>query len=108
MAFDKAKKKPKEKKFTVVKPVKKTVDYGNPFPTVDMLKKEKNGRGQKELIKYIGGEHINLRDAIKAKCYDCMGYYADGIMCCDNKYCPLFPFMPYNPNKPVLRQRKGD
>jgi hypothetical protein len=103
MAFDKAKKKTIEKKVTVVKPKK---DYGNPFPTVDMLKKEKNGRGQKEFIKYISGEHINLRDAVYAKCYDCSGYYADGIADCGCKNCPLYPFMPYSPIKPILRKRK--
>lgn len=88
--------------------VKEPVNYGEPFPTVDIIKKEKNALGQKELIKFINGEQLNLRESIYAHCYDCSGYYADGVEDCGCKRCPLYPFMPYSPIKPVLRKRKGD
>lgn len=100
MAFEKAKKKAELPKKKVPKV------FVSDLPTPDALKKEKNAQGQREFIRYLKGEHINLRDAIKAHCYDCMGYYADGIMDCGCVRCPLHPFMPYNPNKPTLRKRK--
>ena len=37
----------------------------------------------------------NLKPAIYAKCYDCMGFYEDGIMDCGCSDCPLYPWMPY-------------
>jgi hypothetical protein len=100
MAFEKAKKK---------KPVvekKKDVNYGEPHPTVEILQKEKGAQGQREMIMFVKGEHLNLHEALKAKCYDCNGYYADGIADCGDIYCPLHPYMPYNPVKSKLRVRK--
>lgn len=74
---------------------------------VKYISKQKNAQGQKELIALLTGKPINLRGAIKAKCYDCMGYYSDGISDCNDFSCPLHPFMPYNPNKPILRAKKA-
>jgi len=30
-----------------------------------------------------------------AKCHDCMGHYADGMVDCENVGCPLYSWMPY-------------
>ncbi len=43
--------------------------------------------------------------AIRAKCYDCMGGYVDGKRDCEIPRCPLYGFMPYrktrlNPPEP--------
>lgn len=58
--------------------------------------------GRKELLKYLDGARITQRQAILAKCYDCMAYYADGRNDCKVLDCPLYPFMPYSsrPQKP--------
>ena len=52
-------------------------------------------RGKGELLKHLDGNRLTQRQAILAKCYDCMGYYADGKVSCEIPECPLFPFMRY-------------
>ena len=37
-----------------------------------------NAKGYKETLKFNCGEKLSFRQAILAKCYDCMGNYADG------------------------------
>ena len=51
-------------------------------------------RGQQELIRHLNQRKITLKAATLAKCYDCMGYYADGRADCEDKECPLYPFNP--------------
>jgi hypothetical protein len=64
-------------------------------------------RGKKELLDYLkNGKIPSLRQAIIMKCYDCCAFYVDGRLDCGVDECPLYPFMPYNPNKPVLRTRR--
>lgn len=57
-------------------------------------------KGQKELIKYLKGEKLTKVQALKAKCYDCMGYFADGRADCMVYDCALYPFMPFSTKKP--------
>jgi len=52
-------------------------------------------RGSKELKKYFAGGRLTQRQMILAKCYECMGGYADGKVDCGIKDCPLYPLMPY-------------
>lgn len=52
-------------------------------------------RGRNELIKHISGERLTQRQAILAKCFDCMGGYSDGKYNCGITDCPLYQFMPY-------------
>jgi hypothetical protein len=59
----------------------------------------KTARGQKELLKHLSGQRITLKQAIYARCYDCMGYYADGKVDCNMPHCSLHPFMAYNQNR---------
>jgi hypothetical protein len=54
-------------------------------------------RGRAELIKHVNGQSLSPRNAIFAKCNECMGYYMDGSVSCMMPLCPLFPFMPYKP-----------
>lgn len=59
---------------------------------------EKHGgsfQGKKELLKHLNKEDLSARLAIKAKCYCCMGYFADGKQDCKLTNCPLYPFMAY-------------
>lgn len=54
-------------------------------------------RGRAEMVKFVSGRKLTPMQAIRAKCYDCMGYYADGKRDCGALDCPLHRFMPYNP-----------
>lgn len=56
-------------------------------------------QGKRFLLAHLGGEAIPPRQAIAAYCYDCTGFYDDGGKDCGSKTCPLYPFMPYNPNR---------
>jgi hypothetical protein len=57
--------------------------------------KGKLAKGKREIVKYFSGLRLTARQAIVAKCYDCMGYYVDGKNDCIMKCCPLHDFMPY-------------
>lgn len=52
-------------------------------------------RGRKELIAHKNGKRLTQRQAIYAKCFDCMGGYIDGKTDCDMPNCSIHPFMPY-------------
>ena len=59
---------------------------------------EDNGklfRGRKELLMHLDGERLTQKQAIIAKCYDCMGYYGDEDKDCGIEQCPLYQFMVY-------------
>lgn len=59
----------------------------------------KQAKGRKELKSHLEGKRLTLRQMILAKCYDCMGYFADGKVDCNIPECALYPVMVY---------RKGD
>jgi hypothetical protein len=68
---------------------------------------ETNGisaRGRKEIIAFCNGEKNSAVGAIKAHCYECLGFYdsGGGSRDCENPVCPLYPFMPYS----ETRQKK--
>jgi hypothetical protein len=52
--------------------------------------------GQQQFIDSCYGDRLQTSDMIRAYCYDCMGFYEDGIDDCKNPKCPLYPKMPYN------------
>jgi hypothetical protein len=52
-------------------------------------------RGRKELIKHLNGERLTPRQMALAKCYECMGGYADGRRDCLIAKCPIYPLMPF-------------
>jgi hypothetical protein len=76
---------------------------------LESLKKVgRRGHGQAELIKYwTDGLPLTQQQAIRAKCYECSGYYADGAEVCIQKDCPLWPYMPYNTNRKKVRVKKA-
>jgi hypothetical protein len=65
----------------------------------DIKKYGKTARGKKELIKYLEGGRLTLRQAVNAHCFSCLGYFADGKVDCKMSKCSLHPFMAYNKNK---------
>lgn len=54
-----------------------------------------SARGRVDLVKFVSGRRLTPLQAIRAKCYDCTGYYADGKKDCEQSDCPLYRFMPY-------------
>jgi len=52
-------------------------------------------KGLTQLKRFLEGQRITRGQALKAKCYDCMGGYADGAIDCGVESCPLYPYMPY-------------
>jgi hypothetical protein len=58
----------------------------------------KNGiaaQGRNEIEKHLAGKRITRNQAIRAKCYECMGGYSDGKSDCKMPQCPLYTWMPY-------------
>lgn len=51
--------------------------------------------GKREYEAYKADQNLTRGQSMKAKCYECMGGYADGRMDCGIKDCPLYPWMPY-------------
>ena len=60
-----------------------------------VLKFGKKAQGRAELLRHLAGTPLCRSEAIRAKCYECMGYAADGPRDCTIKDCPLYPFMAY-------------
>lgn len=56
----------------------------------------KTARGKNELLKHLSGQRLTLKQAVNARCYDCMGMFADGKVDCQMPHCSLHPFMAYN------------
>ncbi len=52
-------------------------------------------KGKTELLRHLEGKKLTHKQAIYAKCYDCMGYFIDGRMDCRLCGCSLYPFMVY-------------
>lgn len=65
----------------------------------DIKKHGKTARGKKELIKHLEGGRLTLKQAILAKCYDCLGYMVDGRQDCKMPSCPCYSFMTFNSDK---------
>ena len=63
----------------------------------------KSGQGNSEYVKYLSGNKITVRQAVRAKCFDCLGMYADGRIDCETATCALYPFHPYNKNRQKSR-----
>lgn len=64
-------------------------------------------RGKKELLNHLDGIRLSARQALAAKCYDCMGYFSDGKSDCQTPDCPLYPYMAYNPARKKKRKQEA-
>lgn len=66
---------------------------------MDILHMAKMGlksQGKKLMLKHLDGERLSASQAIKAKCFDCCGGFADGRLPCEITSCPLIKWYPYN------------
>lgn len=66
----------------------------------EIRKYGKRAQGQRELIACLKGQRVTPLGLIRAYCYDCMSYFADGIVDCDNPICPLYKRQPYGKHAP--------
>jgi hypothetical protein len=55
----------------------------------------KRAKGKMEFEKFKQGAKLTYKQAVLAKCYECMCGYADGKVDCEVKDCPLIIFMPF-------------
>ena len=57
-------------------------------------------KGRNEYQKFLDKEPLSYKSAVLAQCYVCYVMAADADkLDCLSKDCPLYIFMPYNPNK---------
>tara|TARA_B100000315_G_C14235404_1_gene432904 strand:- start:152 stop:364 length:213 start_codon:yes stop_codon:yes gene_type:complete len=61
----------------------------------ELINKGISAKGRAELKKHINGKRLRASEALRAKCYDCMGGYKDGKHDCEVPGCSLYPQMPY-------------
>ena len=47
---------------------------------------------------------VTMKRAIELQCHDCLGFYEDGKMDCENVRCPLYTYMPYRKKEPDLEK----
>jgi hypothetical protein len=62
-------------------------------------------RGKRELLKYMNGQELTYKEAVTAKCFECMCGFIDGRCDCKVSDCPLYGFQPYREEKPVRAKR---
>lgn len=58
-------------------------------------------KGRTELEQHLANGKLSFKKALLAKCFDCMGGYADGAYDCCVPTCPLYPRMPYRGKFPA-------
>ena len=66
---------------------------------LEIKKYGKRSKGNSLLIKHLKGERLTYKEAVLAKCADCMYNYEDGLLGCGITDCPLYQYMPYKNNK---------
>ena len=49
--------------------------------------------------RHLNGVKLGRKDAILAKCYECMGGYDCGKVDCKAITCPLYDYYPYKRDK---------
>lgn len=72
-----------------------SIDEHDRKKLLSIIEHGKRAIGRDDMEKMLAGTLRHRAGALKAKCYDCMGGYADGIMDCSVTSCPLYPFHPY-------------
>lgn len=63
-------------------------------------------KGKSLMLEHLAGKTLSPRQAMAAKCFDCMGGYADGRIDCKMDHCSLYPWMPYR-ESPVVRKTRS-
>lgn len=62
---------------------------------IKLIESMPRARGKRELLMHLRGKKITRKGAMLAKCYDCCGYYADGLVDCKVPLCSLYAYMPF-------------
>lgn len=64
----------------------------------DVEKEGISARGRKEILMFCEGKKMSASQAVRAFCYQCMGYHNNPgeNRDCINPVCPLYPLMPYS------------
>lgn len=52
------------------------------------------------MVLFAEGKRLSYKQAVLAKCFECMDRYKDGLTDCQISGCPLYPFMPYRKKTP--------
>lgn len=63
-------------------------------------------RGFGYLKTFSQNKPLQSRQAIIAKCCDCLCYYSDGLIDCRCYTCPLYQFMPYREDKTTPKKEQ--
>ena len=73
----------------------------------DVIENGKLAIGQQSFIDLLYGDSLPTVELIRAFCYDCRAWYADGIGDCKDYKCPLYSKMPYgkSPSPAPVRAR---
>ena len=66
----------------------------------------KKAKGRAHYERHHAGARLSPTQAILAKCYECTGFYSDGLDDCKMPRCPLYPYMPYG-SCPAEKANKG-
>jgi hypothetical protein len=68
----------------------------------------KRAIGRSEYIRFLRGEKLGYDEAISAHCYECGGFYNDGVCDCKSTMCPLYQYMPYRGQNAAKRENMGE
>jgi hypothetical protein len=68
-----------------------------PKPPADPNPTASHSRGARLLKRHLRGQKLTLREAVYAKCCECMNWFEDGRRDCEVVRCPLHPWQPYKP-----------
>ena len=68
----------------------------------------KKVKGAKEFKMLSNGCKLTRKGAMLAKCYECMGYYKDGVEDCQMPTCPLYAYNPYGHGSDMAIKPKGN
>jgi hypothetical protein len=64
--------------------------------SIQWIKKHgSTARGKRELIAFLRGGTLTMKESILVNCYQCTGFYLDGRKDCEVEGCPLHVLMPY-------------
>jgi hypothetical protein len=76
-------------------PVQSPADGAPTKVLQDIRKYGVSAIGKTDYKRFLASGKVTPLQGVKAKCYDCMGFYQDGKVDCEQVSCPLYPFMPY-------------
>lgn len=74
--------------------------------TLEQVEKCGNRTGKRDLLRHLRGERISARAQQRAKCFECMNGYLDGLADCGITACPLYQNMPFRMVKLPPRKKK--